>query len=73
MQHFAESIAGTNIIRQFISSSGHLMDNLSRPSLYNVAAMEWLCFRLDFLSSFIFGFALILLVTLPTDLIDSSK
>ncbi|KAF7017979.1 hypothetical protein CFC21_031330 [Triticum aestivum] len=77
MQHFAESIAGTNIIRcfdkerQFISSTGHLMDNLSRPSLYNVAAMEWLCFRLDFLSSFIFGFALILLVTLPTDLIDS--
>lgn len=77
MQHFAESMTGSNIIRcfdkerQFISSTGHLVDNLSRPSLYNAAAMEWLCFRLDFLSSFIFAFALILLVTLPTTLIDS--
>ncbi|KAK1697946.1 hypothetical protein QYE76_014643 [Lolium multiflorum] len=77
LQHFAESLTGSNIIRcfdkerQFISSTGHLVDNLSRPSLYNAAAMEWLCFRLDFLSSFIFAFALILLVTLPTTLIDS--
>jgi ABC-type multidrug transport system fused ATPase/permease subunit len=79
MQHFAESITGSNIIRcfdkerQFISSACRLMDNLSRPDLYNTAAMEWLCFRLDFLSSSIFAFALILLVNLPTTLIDSSK
>ncbi|KAL6615056.1 hypothetical protein ACP70R_037326 [Stipagrostis hirtigluma subsp. patula] len=76
LQHFAESIAGSNVIRcfqkerQFISSMGHLMNNLSRPSLYNAAAMEWLCFRLDILSSFIFSFTLILLVSLPTTLID---
>ncbi|XP_062186348.1 ABC transporter C family member 3-like [Phragmites australis] len=76
MQHFTESIAGSNIIRcfqkerQFISSIGHLMDNLSRPSLYNAAAMEWLCFRLDILSSFIFSFTLILLVSSSTALID---
>ncbi|RLN33979.1 ABC transporter C family member 3 [Panicum miliaceum] len=55
--------------RQFISSIGHLMDNLSRPS-YNAAAMEWLCFRLDILSSFIFSFTLILLVSSPSSLID---
>jgi hypothetical protein len=79
MQHFAESVTGSNIIRcfdkesQFITSTGQLIDNLSRPSLYNAAAMEWLCFRLDFLSTFIFAFALILLVTLPTALIDPSK
>lgn len=76
MQHFAESIAGSNIIRcfqkerQFINSIGHLMDNLSRPSLYNTAAMEWLCFRLDILSSFVFSFTLILLVSSPAALID---
>ncbi|KAF8732226.1 hypothetical protein HU200_016201 [Digitaria exilis] len=76
MQHFAESIAGSNIIRcfqkeeEFISSTGHLMDNLSRPSLYNAAAMQWLCFRLDILSSFIFSFTLILLVLTPYSLID---
>ncbi|EAZ22629.1 hypothetical protein OsJ_06301 [Oryza sativa Japonica Group] len=76
MQHFAESVAGSNIIRcfgkeiQFINAVSHFMDNLSRPSLYNAASMEWLCFRLDILSSFIFAFALILLVTLPAALID---
>ncbi|TVU30223.1 hypothetical protein EJB05_21833, partial [Eragrostis curvula] len=76
MQHFAESISGSSIIRsfgkesQFISSMDHFMDNLSRPSLYNAAAMEWLCFRLDILSSFIFSFALMLLISLPTGLID---
>lgn len=79
MQHFTESIAGSTIIRcfekerQFITSIGHLVDNLSRPSLYNAAAMEWLCFRLDILSSTIFSFTLILLVSWPTALIDPSK
>lgn len=79
MQHFAESITGSNIIRcfnkegQFISSTGHLMDNFSRPCLYNAAALEWLSLRLDILSLFIFGFSLILLVSFPTDLIDPSK
>ncbi|KAK3126422.1 hypothetical protein QOZ80_7AG0556360 [Eleusine coracana subsp. coracana] len=76
MQHFTESIAGSDIIRcfqkerQFISSIARLIDNLSRPSLYNAAAMEWLCFRLDILSSLIFSFTLILLVSSPTALID---
>ncbi|TVU51018.1 hypothetical protein EJB05_02420, partial [Eragrostis curvula] len=76
MQHFTESIAGSDIIRcfqkerQFISSIGHLVDNLSRPSLYNAAAMEWLCFRLDILSSSIFSFTLMLLVSSPTALIN---
>uniref|UniRef100_A0A0D9YQR9 ABC transporter C family member 3 n=1 Tax=Oryza glumipatula TaxID=40148 RepID=A0A0D9YQR9_9ORYZ len=76
MQHFAESVAGSNIIRcfgkerQFINYVSHFMDNLSRPSLYNAASMEWLCFRLDILSSFILAFALVLLVTLPAALID---
>uniref|UniRef100_A0A0D3F3T2 Uncharacterized protein n=1 Tax=Oryza barthii TaxID=65489 RepID=A0A0D3F3T2_9ORYZ len=76
MQHFAESVAGSNIIRcfgkerQFINYVSYFMDNLSRPSLYNAASMEWLCFRLDILSSFIFAFALVLLVTLPAALID---
>ncbi|ONM55351.1 Gamma-tubulin complex component 3 [Zea mays] len=32
--------------------------------------MEWLCFRLDMLSSFVFSFTLILLVSSPSALID---
>jgi hypothetical protein len=79
LQHFSESMAGSNIIRcfqkerQFIRYIGYLVDNLSRPSLYNAAAMEWLCFRLDMLSSFVFSFTLILLVSSPSALIDPSK
>jgi ABC-type multidrug transport system fused ATPase/permease subunit len=79
IQYFAESISGSNIIRsfekesQFINSMGRFMDNLTRPSLYNAAAMEWLCFRLDMLSSFIFSFALMLLISLPIGVIDPSK
>jgi uncharacterized membrane protein YagU involved in acid resistance len=59
--------------RQFICSIGHLMDNLSLSNLYNAAAMEWLCFLLDILSSFVFSFTLIILVSLPTSPIDPSK
>ncbi|KAM0878477.1 hypothetical protein ACQ4PT_034840 [Festuca glaucescens] len=76
IQHFAESITGSATIRsfgkenQFVSTNSHLMDAYSRPKFYNAAAMEWLCFRLDTLSSITFAFSLIFLISLPTGLID---
>ncbi|VAH74142.1 unnamed protein product [Triticum turgidum subsp. durum] len=76
IQHFAESITGSTTIRsfgkehQFVSTNSHLMDAYSRPKFYNAAAMEWLCFRLDTLSSFTFAFALVFLISLPTGIID---
>ncbi|KAL5229110.1 hypothetical protein ABZP36_017375 [Zizania latifolia] len=76
IQHFAESIMGSTTIRsfgkenQFLSTNSHLMDAFSRPKFYNAAAMEWLCFRLDMLSSLTFAFSLIFLINLPTGLID---
>uniref|UniRef100_A0ACD5VNR8 Uncharacterized protein n=1 Tax=Avena sativa TaxID=4498 RepID=A0ACD5VNR8_AVESA len=76
IQHFAESITGSATIRsfgkenQFVSTNSHLMDAYSRPKFYNAAAMEWLCFRLDTLSSVTFAFSLIFLISLPTGLID---
>ncbi|KAM3347755.1 hypothetical protein ACQJBY_021585 [Aegilops geniculata] len=76
IQHFAESITGSTTIRsfgkenQFVSTNSHLMDAYSRPKFYNAAAMEWLCFRLDALSSFTFAFALVFLISLPTGIID---
>ncbi|CAM0879850.1 unnamed protein product [Alopecurus aequalis] len=76
IQHFAESITGSATIRsfgkenQFVSTNSHLMDAYSRPKFYNAAAMEWLCFRLDALSSLTFAFSLIFLISLPTGLID---
>ncbi|GJN05665.1 hypothetical protein PR202_ga23315 [Eleusine coracana subsp. coracana] len=76
IQHFAESITGSTTIRsfgkenQFVSSNSHLMDAYSRPKFYNAGAMEWLCFRLDVLSSLTFAFSLVFLINLPPGLID---
>ncbi|CAL4958524.1 unnamed protein product [Urochloa decumbens] len=76
IQHFAESITGCTTIRsfgkenQFVSANSHLMDAYSRPKFYNAGAMEWLCFRLDVLSSLTFAFSLIFLINLPPGIID---
>ncbi|RLN43310.1 hypothetical protein C2845_PM01G11420 [Panicum miliaceum] len=76
MQHFAESITGSTTIRsfgkenQFVATNGHLTDAYSQPKFYSTGAREWLCFRLDALSSLIFAFSLIFLINLPTGLID---
>ncbi|XP_062194151.1 ABC transporter C family member 3-like [Phragmites australis] len=76
IQHFAESITGSTTIRcfgkenQFVSANSHLMDAYSRSKFYNAGAMDWLCFRLDVLSSLTFSFSLIFLINLPPGLID---
>jgi ABC-type multidrug transport system fused ATPase/permease subunit len=76
IQHFAESITGSTTIRsfgkenQFVSTNSHLTDAYSRPKFYNTGAMQWLCFRLDVLSSLIFAFSLIFFINLPTGIID---
>ncbi|KAF8683747.1 hypothetical protein HU200_044680 [Digitaria exilis] len=76
IQHFAESITGSTTIRsfgkenQFVETNSHLMDAYSQPRFYNTGAREWLCFRLEALSSLIFAFSLVFLINLPTGLID---
>ncbi|CAL4978156.1 unnamed protein product [Urochloa decumbens] len=76
IQHFAESITGSTTIRsfgkenQFVSANSHLLDAYSRPKFYNAGAMEWLCFRLDVLSSLTFAFSLIFLINLPPGIIN---
>nr|XP_027106664.1 putative ABC transporter C family member 15 isoform X2 [Coffea arabica] len=78
LHHFAESLAGAATIRafdqkcRFIDSNLCLIDNHSRPWFHNVSAMEWLSFRLNQLSNFVFAFSLVLLVTLPDGIIDPS-
>ncbi|KAJ8755930.1 hypothetical protein K2173_024475 [Erythroxylum novogranatense] len=78
LHHFAESLAGAATIRsfdqedRFISSNTSLIDQHSRPWFHNVSAMEWLCFRLNLLSNFVFAFSLVLLVTLPEGIINPS-
>ncbi|XP_031479656.1 ABC transporter C family member 3-like isoform X1 [Nymphaea colorata] len=75
LQHFAESIAGSSTIRsfneesRFLNRNFQLIDGFSRPKFHISAAMEWLCLRLDVLSSLIFAFSLIFLISLPKDAI----
>lgn len=79
LHHFAESLAGATTIRafdqrdRFISSNLILIDNHSRPWFHVASAMEWLSFRLNLLSHFVFVFSLVLLVTLPEGVINPSK
>ncbi|KAK4778518.1 hypothetical protein SAY86_006046 [Trapa natans] len=71
IQHFSETIAGSAVIRsfdqepRFCRTNVLLSDGYSRPKFYIGGAMEWLCFRLDVLSSFVFGFSLVFLVYVP--------
>lgn len=53
-----------------MSTNSRLTDAYSRPKFYNAGAREWLCFRLDVLSSLAFAFSLIFLINLPAGLID---
>ena len=62
IQHFAETILGSTTIRsfdqdaRFQKTNMKLMDSYARPKFHASAAMEWLCFRLDLLSSVTFAF-----------------
>lgn len=78
LHHFAESLSGAASIRafdqqeRFTDANLCLIDNHSRPWFHNVSAMEWLSFRLNQLSNFVFAFSLVLLVTLPEGIINPS-
>ncbi|CAM9001052.1 unnamed protein product [Rhodiola kirilowii] len=78
LHHFAESLAGAATIcafdqedRFFYANLG-LIDNQSRALFHNVSALEWLSFRLNVLSNFVFAFSLVLLVSLPEGIISPS-
>ncbi|KAK8689298.1 hypothetical protein V6N13_088020 [Hibiscus sabdariffa] len=76
IQHFAETILGATTIRsfdqekRFQDTNMQLTDSYSRPKFHVAGAMEWLCFRLDILSSITFAFSLFFLISLPEGVID---
>ncbi|KAK1305891.1 ABC transporter C family member 3 [Acorus calamus] len=76
IQHFSESLSGSTTIRafdeesRFITKNLQLNDEFSRPKFHSVSAREWLCFRLDMLSSMTFAFSLVFLVCVPQGIIN---
>ncbi|OMO51835.1 hypothetical protein CCACVL1_29558 [Corchorus capsularis] len=76
IQNFAETLLGATTIRSFDQESRFqetnmkLNDAYSRPKFHVAGAMEWLCFRMDMLSSITFAFSLIFLVSIPEGVID---
>ncbi|KAK2965623.1 hypothetical protein RJ640_027038 [Escallonia rubra] len=78
IQHFAETISGSTTIRsfdqesRFRETSMKLIDGYSRPKFNTAGAMEWLCYRLDMLSSVTFAFSLVFIISIPVGTIDPS-
>ncbi|KAF5732819.1 Multidrug resistance protein ABC transporter family [Tripterygium wilfordii] len=78
LHHFSESLSGAATIRafdqedRFFNANLCLIDSHSRPWFHNVSAMEWLSFRLNILSNFVFAFSLVVLVSLPEGIINPS-
>ncbi|MFS7928219.1 putative ABC-type xenobiotic transporter [Helianthus anomalus] len=79
IQHFSETISGATTIRSFDQKHRFqdtclkLIDDYSRLKFHVAGALVWLGLRLDMLSSFIFVFLLIFLVSVPEGIIDPSK
>ncbi|KAF3436078.1 hypothetical protein FNV43_RR23170 [Rhamnella rubrinervis] len=75
---FGESIAGAATIRgfgqekRFMKRNLYLLDCFARPFFCSLAAIEWLCLRMELLSTFVFAFCMILLVSFPHGSIDPS-
>ena len=78
LHHFSESLSGVATVRAFNQESRFINTNLSliddhlRPWCYNISAMEWLSFKLNLLSNFVFAFSLVVVMSLPEGVIDAS-
>lgn len=79
IQHFSETISGSTTIRSFEQESRFneinmkLIEKYSQPKLYSASAMEWLSFRLDILSSTMFAFCLVFLISFPSSIADPGE
>ncbi|KAK4482367.1 hypothetical protein RD792_009520 [Penstemon davidsonii] len=75
---FGESIAGAATIRgfgqekRFMKRNLYLLDCFARPFFCSLSAIEWLCLRMELLSTFVFAFCMVFLVSFPHGSIDPS-
>lgn len=79
LHHFSESMVGSSTIRcfnqegRFYDKILNLVNDYSRVTFHNIAAMEWLSVRINFLFNLVFFIVLVILVMLPRSAIDPSK
>ncbi|XAR58683.1 Xenobiotic-transporting ATPase [Bertholletia excelsa] len=75
---FGESIVGASTIRafgqdrRFMKKNIYLLDSFACPFFYSFAAIEWLCLRMELLSTFVLAFCIVSLVSFPRGSIDPS-
>ncbi|RLM92913.1 hypothetical protein C2845_PM08G15310 [Panicum miliaceum] len=78
LHHFSETVSGAATIRcfnqgeNFFRKSLALIDDYSRITFHNAAAIEWLCVHINFLFNLVFFVMLAILVSLPRNSIDPS-
>ncbi|KAL9236276.1 hypothetical protein vseg_010967 [Gypsophila vaccaria] len=78
LHHFSESMTGSSTIRCFNQESRFnekivsLVNDYSRVTFHNMATMEWLSLRINFLFNLAFYAVLVILVLLPRSAIDPS-
>ncbi|KMT07545.1 hypothetical protein BVRB_6g151560 [Beta vulgaris subsp. vulgaris] len=78
LHHFSESMVGSSTIRcfnqegRFYDKILNLVNDYSRVTFHNIAAMEWLSVRINFLFNLVFFIVLVILVMLPRSAIDPS-
>ncbi|XP_024530299.1 ABC transporter C family member 5 [Selaginella moellendorffii] len=78
IHHYSESIYGVATIRgfgqeeRFKKTNMDLYDSYGRPYFNSFAAIEWLCLRMEILSTCVFAFSMALLVSFPVGVVDAS-
>ncbi|XP_078427734.1 multidrug resistance-associated protein 5 isoform X2 [Wolffia australiana] len=76
---FGESIAGAATIRgfgqekRFMKRNLYLLDCFAGPFFCSLAAIEWLCLRMELLSTVVFAVCMAILVSFPHGTIDPSR
>lgn len=79
IHHYEESIAGAVTIRgfgqekRFIDINMELYDKYMRPSFYALAAIQWLVFRMELLTTLVFSSCMLLVIWFPSKAIDSGE
>ncbi|KAG2317921.1 hypothetical protein Bca52824_021043 [Brassica carinata] len=78
VHHFSETLSGVTTIRsfdqepRFLADIMRLSDCLSRLSFHSGGAIEWLCFRLELLSTIAFALSLVIVVSAPEGTVNPS-